>query len=257
MSPGKLALWTDAQGQDRLLVIETAGPNRMSEWTTDGKLLREWFCCNWAPTAATAPTREPRAYLHKRLLTSGEWFATRWTTTRAPGRSTPSGRRSAGGEPGCSRAAASARGLSTSRGGSTWSSPEPSMTLSASWSIANRAMTGCPVAALIPRTKTGRPAPAVVLVARRQRRRQAPAEEYQDNPTTLPGTSATGASNGWTIFRSSTPAGHPDAWRIAPTGFDKFGNPIYDGKGWAQLLTDTVYAAREAGTADALDGANE
>lgn len=33
MSPGKLAVWTDREGKDRLLVVEQAGPNRLSEWT--------------------------------------------------------------------------------------------------------------------------------------------------------------------------------------------------------------------------------
>ena len=42
MSPAKLAVWTDAQGEDRLLVVEQAGPNRVSEWSAEGRLLREF-----------------------------------------------------------------------------------------------------------------------------------------------------------------------------------------------------------------------
>lgn len=41
MSPGKLAAWTAADGSDRLLVIEQHGPNRLSEWSAEGKLVRE------------------------------------------------------------------------------------------------------------------------------------------------------------------------------------------------------------------------
>ena len=83
-------------------------------------------------------------------------------------------------------------------------------------------------------------------------------EEYQDNPTTLPGQLRYWGEQ-WLDDLSfvKLQAGTPDAWRIAPSGFDKFGNPVYDGKGWKKLLTDTVYAARKAGTADALHGANE
>ena len=43
MAPEKLACWTDADGHDRLLVVEMAGPNRLSEWSADGELLREWL----------------------------------------------------------------------------------------------------------------------------------------------------------------------------------------------------------------------
>lgn len=42
MSPGKLSAWTDATGEDRILVVEDAGPNRLAEWSTEGKLLRAW-----------------------------------------------------------------------------------------------------------------------------------------------------------------------------------------------------------------------
>lgn len=42
----KLSAWTDKSGQDRLLITETAGPMRISEWScADGKLLRQWFLC--------------------------------------------------------------------------------------------------------------------------------------------------------------------------------------------------------------------
>ena len=43
MSPSKLATWTDRDGNDRLLIVEAAGPNRASEWSGDGKLLREFL----------------------------------------------------------------------------------------------------------------------------------------------------------------------------------------------------------------------
>lgn len=43
MTPTKLALWTDLKGQDRLLIIEHGGPSRLSEWSTDGLLIRQWF----------------------------------------------------------------------------------------------------------------------------------------------------------------------------------------------------------------------
>lgn len=43
MTPNKLATWKDPQGNDRLLVVEAAGPNRVSEWSTDGKFIRDFL----------------------------------------------------------------------------------------------------------------------------------------------------------------------------------------------------------------------
>ena len=47
----------------------------------------------------------------------------------------------------------------------------------------------------------------------------------------------------------------PDVWRLAPTGFDDHGNPIF--RRWEKVLTDPVFEARKAGTANALFGGNE
>ena len=49
--------------------------------------------------------------------------------------------------------------------------------------------------------------------------------------------------------------GSPSVWRLAPAGADSHGNPVY--KEWTKLLTDPVFAARAAGTADTLHGGNE
>ena len=43
MAPAKLATWKNASGEDRLIVVEQAGPNRASEWSADGKLVREFM----------------------------------------------------------------------------------------------------------------------------------------------------------------------------------------------------------------------
>ena len=43
ISPGKLATWTDENGQDRLLVVEDGGPNRVTEWAAGGTFLREFL----------------------------------------------------------------------------------------------------------------------------------------------------------------------------------------------------------------------
>ena len=43
IAPGKLATWTAPDGGDRLLVVENGGPNRVTEWSADGKFLREFL----------------------------------------------------------------------------------------------------------------------------------------------------------------------------------------------------------------------
>jgi hypothetical protein len=42
MSPGRFTTWTDRDGNDRLIIVEQAGPNRVTEWSADGKLIREF-----------------------------------------------------------------------------------------------------------------------------------------------------------------------------------------------------------------------
>ena len=49
--------------------------------------------------------------------------------------------------------------------------------------------------------------------------------------------------------------GGQDVWRLAASGFDAHGNPIFTE--WKKLLTDPVFTARAAGTADAIRGGNE
>ncbi|MBA3685283.1 MAG: hypothetical protein H0W72_08585 [Planctomycetes bacterium] len=43
MSPAQLATWTAPDGGERILVVEMAGPNRVSEWSADGTLVREFL----------------------------------------------------------------------------------------------------------------------------------------------------------------------------------------------------------------------
>jgi len=42
MQPTRVTCWRDKEGNERLLVAESGGPSRVTEWTTDGKLLRDW-----------------------------------------------------------------------------------------------------------------------------------------------------------------------------------------------------------------------
>ncbi|HBC88726.1 MAG TPA: hypothetical protein DCZ94_17430, partial [Lentisphaeria bacterium] len=43
MSPEKLAIWKDEKGEDRLIIVEVAGPNRVSEWSTEKAVMLRDF----------------------------------------------------------------------------------------------------------------------------------------------------------------------------------------------------------------------
>jgi hypothetical protein len=256
MSPGKLAIWTDGQGQERLLVIETAGPNRMSEWTTDGKLLRQWFCGNWAADGGYCADPENPEHVYTGAIGGGmvrykvDYDTGAWTVDAV----WPEICRQDGKFPG-----GKFRPRIVSLEGRKYLVFARNIEPDAFGVIIYRQQGDdwMPAAALIP-GKNPKDQNAAFWWHDANGDGQLQPEEYQNNPTTLPGHFRYWGEQ-WLEDLSlvKLQMGTPDAWRIAPAGFDTFGNPIYDGKGWTKLLTDTVYAARKAGTADALRGANE
>jgi len=257
MAPGKLALWTDKQGQERLLVIETAGPSRMSEWTTDGKLLRQWFCGNWAADGGYCLDPDNPEHVYTTFL--GAEGLVRYKVDYATGTWKldavwPDICRQDGQFPG-----GGFRPRMVSLRGRKYLVFARDVDVSPFGVIIYRQQGDdwTPSAALIP-GKNPKDPNATFWWHDANGDGQLQPEEYQNNPTTLPGHIRYWGEQ-WLDDLSfiKLQADTPDAWRIAPVGFDKFGNPIYDGKGWTKLLTDTVYSARKAGTADALHGANE
>jgi len=61
MTPTKAATWRDGAGKDRILVVEAAGPGRVSEWSSDGELIRQWFFNSPAETGYCADPADPGA----------------------------------------------------------------------------------------------------------------------------------------------------------------------------------------------------
>lgn len=76
-------------------------------------------------------------------------------------------------------------------------------------------------------------------------------------PTELPGQVLTYHGQNWLEDLSLlAPAqGGQDVWRLAPSGFDAHGNPIFTE--FKKVLTDPIFVARAAGKADAIHGGNE
>ena len=245
MSPARLATWTDASGQDRLIVVEQAGPNRVSEWSADGKLLREFMSLQ--TYANDGYGFDPEHPDHVYLPGKRGWmtrfhvdYATReWTVDavwpfvdndpragrldrlkliRTNGRVYLAGRRSYTVYRFDGDQLLLSAGLLSLR-------PDPKGPVQhAFWHDANG---------------NGR------------------VDDEELTPTEIPAGALVYHGQNWLEDLSLlAPAqGGQDVWRMAPSGFDAHGNPIF--QSWTKVLTDSVFAARSAGKVDAVHGGNE
>jgi hypothetical protein len=274
MSPGRLALWTNPQGQSRLLVVENSFP-RVSEWSVEGELLREWILgINGDSGYCADPERPNEIYVQLPSSDTGRGLARfkvdyqtgawqvdavwpdvgrtlnaekstfpgglfRPRIVKVQGRQYLVGQRAQGDDYGY---------MVYRRQGDDWT----------------------PSAALIPVDSTDTKTPAD------QRRKwywwhdadgdgKLQESEYLDNPTALPAsfgywgdTWLDDLSLTWMPgYKRRNPEDGYTIWRSAPTGFDTFGNPIFNGKQWDVLLRDTICKARLEGKATPLYGGNE
>ena len=265
MSPGKLALWTGPDGQERLLIVERSF-GRVSEWSVDGKLLREWilgingdsgYCADperpgdlYVPLYGTYTGRGLARF--KIDYQTGGWQVDAvWPDVCWVADSAPDG----GGFPGgmarpqmlrwqghkflaFARATQNRYGYMLYRQqGDDW----------------------VPSAGLVP---VG-PGAAEKWYWWHDANGDGKLEpsEYLDNPT-VPPTSPGYWGDTWlpdlslTWMSGHNPSGY-SVWRTAPTGADRYGNPIFDGKQWQLLLEDSIFKARSLGQATPLYGGNE
>ena len=249
IAPGKLATWTDADGNDRLLVVEHGGPNRVSEWSADdGKLLREFTSLQTKANDGYAiDPEDPRhVYVggHRGWLTrfkvdyaKGTWTVDAvWpdvgTDPLAPTFDHPQFVNANG-----SKFIACARSYNVFRlAGDRW-------LLSA---------------AIIRRRAEGanqRMQHFVWHDANGDGRVQD--EEYRDTPLEMPGWVLRYHGEQWLgdlSLLAMNQAGR-EIWCLAPAKFDEHGNPVFTK--WEKVLTDPIFEARARGTADAVHGGNE
>lgn len=242
MAPGKLATWTDAQGNDRLVIVENAGPNRASEWSTDGKLLREFPSLQTKANDGYAidPDNPQHIYVpgHQGWLTrfnvdyaKGTWTVDAvWpdvgTDKQSPELVKPQFIR--------------ANGRTYIVGGRSYNVYRQAGDL---WLLS---------AAILEQREGNKRSYALWNDTNGNGR-----IDEQTRPMQLPGNILRYHGENWLEDLSLVAMNQsgPDVWRLAPDGFDAHGNPIF--KEWKKLLSDPVFSARKEGRADAVHGGNE
>jgi hypothetical protein len=243
MSPGKLATWTDHDGNDRLIIVEQAGPNRAAEWSADGKLLRDFLSLQTkANDGYAVDPEDPRLiYIagHRGWLTRFklDLDTRKWTVDAvwpdvgtdplSPGFDHPQFIRA-------NRREYIACGRSNNvyrHDGTRWL-----------------------LSAAIVRQRNDN---KTDYFSWHDARGDGRVRLEDCQALDMPGMLIRYHGNQWLddLSLAAINQGGPDVWRLAPAGFDARGNPIF--KQWQKLLTDSVFEARAAHAADAIHGGNE
>lgn len=263
MSPSKLALWIDAKGQERLLVIERSGPSRVSEWSTDGKLLREWFTGQTQAVFGYAvdPDNPELIYMATSRPGSGSGlvrFRVNYTTGKWDVDAVWPDICGWGRFPGGTN-----RPEIIDHAGRKYLAFQQARESEDRYGIMLYRQQGdrwIPSAGLFPPPdSTAPPKPgAAYWWHDANGSGKLEATGYLDSPAKLP-SAPRYFGEAWLDDLSLVfiKENGRSLWRIAPSGFDAHGNPIYDGSKWQRLVTDPIFAARTKGNAEALHGGNE
>lgn len=237
ITPGKLATWRDAQGQDRLLVVEQDGPNRVTEWSADGRLLREFLPPQTkANDGWTVDPEHPElAY----LMGQGGWLTRfRIDYERGPWQI----------DAVWPKVRELRRPVFIRQGG--------------------HAYLACKINSVVYRLDGDRwllsagirplgDKPSAGYAAWHDANGDGVDQPDELAPLAMPGQLLRYHGNNWLgdLSLIAPNQSGPDVWRLAPERFDAHGNPVF--RAWTKVLTDPVFAARRAGTATALFGGNE
>ena len=241
MEPEKIATWRDTNGQDRLMIVEVAGPNRVSEWSAEsGELMREFMTYQTKVNSGYAI--DPADASHIYVTTHSDWL-TRFKVDYASGEwkvdavwpDVPAGQRAGLSKPIAIRA-----------NNNFYLASEQSMLIYRLDAARNRWVRS-----------------AAVLRKNQDHffwndaNNNGREDEAELRATKLPGAVLTYHGQKWLSDLSyiSPAMGGNDVWRLAPVSFDAHGNPIF--ASWQKLFTDPIFQARAEGKADAVHGGNE
>lgn len=243
IAPGKLATWTDDAGNDRVIIVENGGPNRASEWSADGQLMREFLSlqtqCN------DGYTFDPEHPEHLYIPGQQHWL-TRFKVDFAHGTfSVDAVWPDVGGDP---------RSPHIDK-------PQFIRTTGRSYIASGRSFNvyrldgdKWQLSAAILRDHVDNKSHYSFWHDANGNGR---IDDDEITPATLPGTFLTYHGQNWLedLSMLALNQGGREMWRLAPSGFDAHGNPIF--KEFTKVLTDPVFEARAAGKADAIHGGNE
>ena len=241
MRPRALAAWRDAKGRDRVLVVELDGPNRTSEWDAKtGAYIGEYASyqlrCNsgymidpgnpshiYVPTMGDVLTRFVFDY------EKGKWRTDAVFTDVS-----------------CGMRCDLEKPVAVRCGGRLYFASEHNGWVYRMTDDGRRIVRS----AAIFHTKDD-------MAFWHDANGNGKVDEPEKTPMTLPGRVFTyhGQSFLSDLSYVGMAQGGRDVWRLAPTSFDRHGNPVFTK--WEKLLEDPVYAARANGNPGALDGGNE
>jgi hypothetical protein len=251
IAPEKLASWTDADGHDRLLVLEGGGPNRVSEWSDDGRLLREWMVAQTKANGGYAvDPRHPdlvyvpgqRDWLDRFRI---DYKTGKWETDAV----WPQVVNSVLDE---TNRFILFNPRITYRGDTRY------LAFGYGYSIYRQQGDQWIAAAGLVSEKNNNQRSWFIWRDENGDGKVEP-EEYRGNLTTPPKGTLRYFGETWLDDLSLVAIGYgtADIWRLAPNGFDQHGNPIFDPQGWRKIITDPIFAAKQAGNPGPLDGGNE
>ncbi len=241
IAPEKLALWYGTDDRPKLLVLEAGGPNRLTEWDDQGQLLREWLPpqtkSNGGYTEDPHDTsriyiRGQRGWLDRFRVdaSTGIWAVDAvWPHV----------------------------GENVRRKNPIDFSFYPHIVYTAGNEYLASAYNY-----MIYRFAGKRWIPSAGLVGEAAGNKTnwfvwrdvngdgiIQPEEYKGSPTTPPPGTLRYFGENWSDDLSLLAIGQgtTDVWRLAPKGFDRFGNPIFDPTTWTKIITDPILAARKSG----------
>ncbi|MCH5374568.1 MAG: hypothetical protein JJ992_11380, partial [Planctomycetes bacterium] len=249
MRPGKMATWVDPDGHDRILIVENAGPNRVGEWSCDGRLIREFLSLQTMANDGYAVDPEHPEHLYipgqQNWLTrfQVDYDKRTWTVDAVwPLADDPRARKLR--KPKLIRARGNIY-LAGAGGGRE-----------GAFNVYRLAEDGLKLSASILRVRQDDlPSPAYFLW--HDANDNGRVDEDEMTPTEPPSNFFTYHGQNWSdefSFLAMNQGGR-EVWQLAPGDFDAHGNPIF--KTWKKLLTDPVFVARAAGNVDAIHGGNE
>lgn len=252
MAPGKLATWKDAEGKDRLIIVEKAGPNRVAEWNPDtGELIRD-FQTYQTFTNNSGYAVDPEHPEDLYIQGQEGWFVrfkvdyekhtfavnAVWPLEKDPHLGIDPNRLDM--FPGkflLSRVNGQLYIVSATR-----------------FFVFHVTPDRCALSAALIKNGEGKEAKYSFW---HDANGNGVVDDDELTPTEVPGNFFTTHGQNWleNLTFVAINMGGRDVWRVAPEGFDEHGNPIF--KNWTKILTDPTFEARSKGVVDALYGGNE